>query len=145
ADLRRVTESMARAATRAGVRVVTGDTKVVERGKADGCYITTAGIGVLDHDHHLSAGAARTGDAVLVSGPIGDHGVTVMLARGELDIDADVTSDTAPLHELCGALLEVAPDTRVLRDATRGGIATVLNEVATASRVAIVVDEADVP
>ncbi|GAB3980057.1 hydrogenase expression/formation protein HypE [Actinoallomurus acanthiterrae] len=144
-ELRRVTGSMARAAVRAGVRVVTGDTKVVQRGKADGCYITTAGIGVLERDLCLSAGAARPGDAVLVSGPIGDHGITVMLARGELDIDADLISDTAPLHELCASLLEAAPGTRVLRDATRGGVATVLNEVAAASEVAIVVDETAVP
>ncbi|WP_433187324.1 hydrogenase expression/formation protein HypE [Actinoallomurus sp. CA-150999] len=144
-ELRRVTGSMARAAACAGVRIVTGDTKVVQRGKADGCYVTTAGIGVLGHDLNLSAGSARPGDAVLVSGPIGDHGVTVMLARGELDIDADLTSDTAPLHELCAALLEAAPGTRVLRDATRGGVATVLNEVAAASEVAIVVDETAVP
>jgi hydrogenase expression/formation protein HypE len=144
-ELRRVAGSMARAAARAGVRVVTGDTKVVQRGKADGCYITTAGIGVLGRDLCLSAGGARPGDAVLVSGPIGDHGITVMLARGELDIDADLTSDTAPLHELCASLLEAAPGTRVLRDATRGGVATVLNEVAAASEVAIVVDETAVP
>jgi hydrogenase expression/formation protein HypE len=144
-DLRRVVASMAAAAARAGVQVVTGDTKVVQRGKGDGCYITTAGVGVLERDVSLSPAAARPGDVVLVSGPIGDHGVTVMLARGELDIAADVVSDTAPLHELSAALLDVAPDTRVLRDATRGGVATILNEVATASRVAVVVDEDAVP
>jgi hydrogenase expression/formation protein HypE len=144
-DLRRVVASMAAASARAGVQVVTGDTKVVQRGKGDGCYITTAGVGVLERDVSLSPAAARAGDVVLVSGPIGDHGVTVMLARGELDIAADVVSDTAPLHELSAALLDVAPDTRVLRDATRGGVATILNEVATASRVAVVVDEDAVP
>ncbi|WP_308206845.1 hydrogenase expression/formation protein HypE [Actinoallomurus rhizosphaericola] len=144
-DLRRVTGSMARAAARAGVQIVTGDTKVVQRGRADGCYITTAGIGVLAEDVRLSPEAARPGDAVLVSGPIGDHGVTVMLARGELDIDANLMSDTAPLHQLCALLLEAAPGTRVMRDATRGGVATVLAEIATASEVAIVVDEAAVP
>jgi hydrogenase expression/formation protein HypE len=144
-DLRRVVASMAAASARAGVQVVTGDTKVVQRGKGDGCYITTAGVGVLERDVSLSPAAARPGDVVLVSGPIGDHGVTVMLARGELDIAADVVSDTAPLHELSAALLDVAPDTRVLRDATRGGVATILNEVATASRVAVVVDEDAVP
>jgi hydrogenase expression/formation protein HypE len=144
-DLRRVVASMAAASARAGVQVVTGDTKVVQRGKGDGCYITTAGVGVLERDVSLSPAAARPGDVVLVSGPIGDHGVTVMLARGELDIAADVVSDTAPLHELSAELLDVAPDTRVLRDATRGGVATILNEVATASRVAVVVDEDAVP
>jgi hydrogenase expression/formation protein HypE len=144
-DLRRVVASMAAAAARAGVQVVTGDTKVVQRGKGDGCYITTAGVGVLERDVSLSPAAARPGDVVLVSGPIGDHGVTVMLARGELDIAADLVSDTAPLHELSAALLDVAPDARVLRDATRGGVATILNEVATASRVAVVVDEDAVP
>jgi hydrogenase expression/formation protein HypE len=144
-DLRRVVASMAAASARAGVQVVTGDTKVVQRGKGDGCYITTAGVGVLERDVSLSPAAARPGDVVLVSGPIGDHGVTVMLARGELDIAADLVSDTAPLHELSAALLDVAPDARVLRDATRGGVATILNEVATASRVAVVVDEDAVP
>ena len=144
-DLRRVVASMARAAERAGVQVVTGDTKVVQRGKADGCYITTAGIGVREGGPRLSAAAVRPGDAVLVSGPIGDHGVTVLLARGDLDIDAELVSDTAPLHEPCAALLAAAPGTRMLRDATRGGVATVLGEVAAAAEVAIVVDEAAVP
>lgn len=144
-DLRRVVASMAAAARRAGVQIVTGDTKVVQRGKGDGCYITTAGIGVLERPVSLRPDAARPGDVVLVSGPIGDHGVTVMLARGELDIIADVESDTAPLHELAAALLDAAPDTRLLRDATRGGVATILNEVASASGVAVVVDEDSVP
>ncbi|GAA0354787.1 hydrogenase expression/formation protein HypE [Actinoallomurus spadix] len=144
-DLRRVVDSMARAAARAGVQVVAGDTKVVQRGRADGCYITTAGLGVLTADVELSPENVRPGDAVLVSGPIGDHGITVMLARGELDIDADLASDTAPLHELCALLLKAAPGTRVMRDATRGGVATVLAEIATASEVAIVVDEAALP
>jgi hydrogenase expression/formation protein HypE len=144
-NLRRVVASMAAAARRAGVQIVTGDTKVVQRGKGDGCYINTAGIGLLERPVALHPAAARPGDVVLVSGPIGDHGVTVMLARGELDIIADVVSDTAPLHELAGALLDAAPATRLLRDATRGGVATVLNEVAGASRTAVVLDEAQVP
>ena len=127
---------MADAAARAGVQIVTGDTKVVERGKADGCYITTAGVGLLDRPVMLSAAAAQPGDAVLVSGPIGDHGITVMLARGELDIEADIVSDTAPLHELTAALLDAVPEgVRLLRDATRGGVATICNEVAVASQV----------
>ncbi|HEY2203707.1 MAG TPA: hydrogenase expression/formation protein HypE [Pseudonocardia sp.] len=145
ADLRRVVASMAAAAERAGVQVVTGDTKVVQRGKGDGCYINTAGIGVRERPVELAAANARPGDLVLVSGPIGDHGVTVLLARGELDIAADIVSDTAPLHDLAAALLDAAPDTRLLRDATRGGVATILNEVAAASGTAVVVDEDAVP
>ena len=146
ADLQRIVRSMAAAAERAGVQIVTGDTKVVERGKADGCYINTAGVGLLERPITLSAAAARPGDVVLVSGPIGDHGVTVMLARGELDISADIVSDTAPLHEIIARLLDAAPDgVRMLRDATRGGVATICNEVAVASQVAVVLDEAAVP
>jgi hydrogenase expression/formation protein HypE len=145
-ELTRIVASMAAAAERAGVAIVTGDTKVVERGKADGLYINTAGVGVLERPITLGAEKARPGDAVLVSGPIGDHGITVMLARGELDIESDVTSDTAPLHELAAALLDAGGDgVRCLRDATRGGVATILNEVARASEVAVVVDEAAVP
>jgi hydrogenase expression/formation protein HypE len=145
ADLRRVAASMAAAAARAGVQIVTGDTKVVQRGRADGCYVNTAGIGVLDRPATLSPTGVRSGDAVIVSGPIGEHGVTVMLARGELDIEADVSSDTAPLHELVAALLDAVPGVRMLRDATRGGVATVLNEVAQAAGVGVVLDEAAVP
>jgi hydrogenase expression/formation protein HypE len=145
-DLQRIVASMAAAAERAGVQVVTGDTKVVERGKADGCYINTAGVGMLERPVTLSAAAARPGDVVLVSGPIGDHGVTVMLARGELDISADLTSDTAPLHEIAAGLLDAAGDgVRLLRDATRGGVATICNEVAAAAQVAVVLDESAVP
>ncbi|WP_223838370.1 hydrogenase expression/formation protein HypE [Saccharopolyspora pogona] len=145
ADLTRIVESMSKAALAAGVRVVTGDTKVVEKGKADGCYINTSGVGVLRTDHRLGVNTVRPGDAVLVSGPIGDHGVTVMLARGELDIDSDVVSDTAPVHQLVADLLAAVPDVRALRDATRGGVATILNEIARAAQVAVVVDEAEVP
>ncbi|OLT17042.1 hydrogenase expression/formation protein HypE [Actinomadura sp. CNU-125] len=149
-DLRRIVASMADAAARAGVSVVTGDTKVVERGKADGCFITTSGIGVLDgaalDGAALGASAVRPGDAVLVSGPIGDHGVTVMLARGELDFEADLTSDTAALHGITAALLDAVPGgVRMMRDATRGGVATVLNEIAQASGLGVVLDEAAVP
>ncbi|MEN3265334.1 hydrogenase expression/formation protein HypE [Pseudonocardia sp.] len=146
ADLQRIVASMAAAAEAAGVQIVTGDTKVVERGKADGCYINTAGVGVLERPVVLSAAAAQPGDVVLVSGPIGDHGVTVMLARGELDISADIVSDTAPLHEITAGLLDAAGDgVRLLRDATRGGVATICNEVAGASQVAVVLDEAALP
>ena len=145
ADLQRIADSMAVAAAVAGVQIVTGDTKVVERGQCDGVYINTSGIGVIERDITLGAGSVRPGDAVLVSGPIGDHGVTVMLARGELDIESDIESDTAPLAELIGVLLDATSGVRVMRDATRGGVATILNEVARASNVAIVVDERAVP
>jgi len=145
ADLTRIVASMQAAAERAGVQVVTGDTKVVEKGKADGCYITTAGVGVLRDDRRLGVAAARPGDVVLVSGPIGDHGVTIMLARGGLDLEADVQSDTAPLNGLVADLLAAAPGLRAMRDATRGGVATILNEIAAAAGVGVVVSEDDIP
>jgi hydrogenase expression/formation protein HypE len=145
ADLRRIASSMAGAAARAGVDVVTGDTKVVERGKADGCYITTAGVGVIERPVRLAAANARPGDAVIVSGPIGDHGVTILLARGELELESDLGSDTAALAGLVATLLDAAPGVRCLRDATRGGVATIANEVASAAGVAVVLDEAAVP
>jgi hydrogenase expression/formation protein HypE len=145
ADLERIVASMAEAARAAGVQIVTGDTKVVQKGKADGCYINTAGVGVVRGSTTLGATTVRPGDAVIVSGPIGEHGVTVMLARGELDISADLISDTAPLHRLTADLLAAAPGVRAMRDATRGGVATILNEVARAAEVAVVVDEASIP
>jgi hydrogenase expression/formation protein HypE len=145
ADLTRIVASMRAAAQRAGVQIVTGDTKVVERGKADGCYINTAGLGVITREAALGVATARPGDAILVSGPIGDHGVTIMLARGELDIEADVTSDTAPLNGLISDLLDQVPGVRALRDATRGGVATILNEIATAAGVGVLVTEEDIP
>jgi hydrogenase expression/formation protein HypE len=145
ADLERIVGSMAAAAERAGVQVVTGDTKVVQRGKADGCYVNTAGVGVIERPVELGVAAARPGDAVIVSGPIGEHGITVMLARGELDIESEVESDTAPLNGLVERLLDAAPGVRGLRDATRGGVATICNEVARAAGVAVVVDEDSVP
>jgi len=146
-DLTSVVSAMARAARRVGVAVVTGDTKVVEQGKGDGCYVNTSGIGLVDpRATAISASAARPGDRVLVSGRIGDHGTAVMLARGELGISADIASDTAPLNGLVAALLDaIGPNVHVLRDATRGGVATVLNEVATASAVAIVLAEEALP
>ncbi|HWC37136.1 MAG TPA: hydrogenase expression/formation protein HypE [Acidimicrobiales bacterium] len=144
-ELERIVGSMRDAAAAAEVIVVTGDTKVVERGKADGCYINTAGIGVIRHQARLGAAEARPGDAVIVSGPIGDHGVTIMLARGELDIECEVSSDTAPLHGLVDRLLRATDGVHALRDATRGGVATVLNEMARASNAAVVIDEATLP
>lgn len=145
ADLIRIVDSMKAAADAAGVAIVTGDTKVVQRGKADGCYVNTAGVGVLSYPGSLGVATVRPGDVVLVSGPIGEHGVTVMLARGELDIEADLVSDTAPLHGLVADLLAATPGVRAMRDATRGGVATILNEVARAANVAVVVDEDAVP
>jgi hydrogenase expression/formation protein HypE len=145
ADLERIVASMAAAAERAGVQIVTGDTKVVQRGKADGCYVNTAGVGVIERPGELGVATARPGDAVIVSGPIGEHGITIMLARGELDIESEVTSDTAPLNGLVERLLDAAPGVRGLRDATRGGVATICNEVARAAGVAVVVDEEAVP
>ena len=145
ADLTRVVSSMRDAAARAGVSVVTGDTKVVQRGKADGCYINTAGVGLLSRSVSLGVAFARPGDAIIVSGPIGDHGVTIMLARGELDIEADVSSDTAALNGLVGSLLDAVPDVRAMRDATRGGVATILNEIARAAGVGVLVSEDDIP
>jgi hydrogenase expression/formation protein HypE len=145
ADLTRIVGSMQAAAQRAGVQVVTGDTKVVQKGKADGCYVNTAGVGVIERDVSLGVAHARPGDAILVSGPIGDHGITIMLARGELDIEADVVSDTAPLNGLVAALLAAAPGVRALRDATRGGVATILNEIAAAAGVGVLVTEDAIP
>ena len=145
ADLERIVASMAAAAERAGVQIVTGDTKVVQRGKADGCYVNTAGVGVIERPGELGVATARPGDAVIVSGPIGEHGITIMLARGELDIESEVTSDTAPLNGLVERLLDAAPGVRGLRDATRGGVATICNEVARAAGVAVVVNEEAVP
>jgi hydrogenase expression/formation protein HypE len=146
ADLERIVASMSAAAAAAGVTIATGDTKVVQRGKADGCYINTAGVGVLERPAELGAGRCRPGDAIIVSGPVGDHGITILLSRGELDIESDITSDTAALHGLVDTLLDAVPDgVRALRDATRGGVATILNEMAAASGVAAVVDEPAVP
>jgi hydrogenase expression/formation protein HypE len=146
ADLQRIVASMRAAADAAGVQVVTGDTKVVQRGKADGCYINTAGVGVIPDGLDLGVANAKPGDAVLVSGPIGDHGITVMLARGELDIDTDLTSDTAAVNGLVADLLAAVPGgVRAMRDATRGGVATILNEVAKAADVGVVVAEDDIP
>jgi hydrogenase expression/formation protein HypE len=146
ADLERIVASMARAAEGAGVEIVTGDTKVVQRGKADGCYVNTAGVGVMERPIEVGAARVRPGDAVLVSGPIGDHGMTIMLARGELDLEADMVSDTAPLNGLVNVLLDAVPEgVHAMRDATRGGVATVLNEMARSADVAVVLDEGSVP
>lgn len=143
--LRRVVASVQSAADAAGVAVVTGDTKVVPRGKADGLFITTSGVGVVPRSVQLSAARAQPGDVVLLSGPIGDHGIAVMLAREALEIEADIKSDSAALHGMAAAVLAAAPGVRCLKDPTRGGVATSLNEIAQASGVAIAIDEARVP
>jgi hydrogenase expression/formation protein HypE len=145
ADLNRVAESMRDAAAAAGVHIVTGDTKVVQKGKADGCYINTAGVGLIERDVSLGVAHAQPGDAIIVSGPIGDHGITIMLARGELDIEADICSDTAPLNGLVAGLLDAVPGVRAMRDATRGGVATILNEIARAADVGVLVSEDEIP
>ncbi len=145
AELTAVAADMAEAAAAAGVSIVTGDTKVVDKGAADGLYITTAGVGLIPAGRRLGPDLVRPGDAVLVSGTLGDHGIAVMLARGDLDLEADVSSDTAPLGELVEVLLGAAPDTRWLRDPTRGGLGTVCNELAADADVAVVLQEAALP
>jgi len=145
-ELRAEVEAIAAAAEAAGVEIVAGDTKVVERGHCDSMYITTTGIGQIDPRASLSPAALRPGDKVLVSGPIGEHGTAIMLARDEFALDADIESDTQPLWPAADALLAAAGEgLRCMRDATRGGVATVLNELARASGVAIVAREGDVP
>ena len=145
-ELRAEVEAIAAAADAAGVEVVAGDTKVVERGHADKMYVCTTGVGRLDDRATLGTGTIEPGDRILVSGPIGDHGTAIMLARDEFELDADVTSDTAPLWDAADALLGAAGESlRCMRDATRGGVASALNELARASGVSISVREADVP
>ena len=142
--LRAEVEAIAQAAREADVEVVAGDTKVVERGHADGMYITTTGVGAPDPRAQL--GPLRPGDKILLSGSIGEHGTAIMLARGEFELEASVQSDTRSLWPTADALLDAAgPDLRAMRDATRGGVASVLNELARASRVAMVVYERNVP
>lgn len=143
--LRAEVDAMARAARTAGVDVAAGDTKVVERGHADSMYVCTTGIGRRDPRARLSPASLRPGDRVLLSGSIGEHGMAIMLARGEFDLDSEIVSDTRPLWRAADALLELGGRVRCMRDATRGGVATVLNELAIASGVTIVVHEERVP
>ncbi len=145
ADLQRIAASMGAAARAAGVAVVTGDTKVVERGKADGLYVNTAGIGVLERNIDLSTEAVRAGDQVIVSGTIGDHGMAVMIARGDLELEVDLESDSAPLAGITATLLDATDGVRCLRDPTRGGLATVLAELALTTELPIAIDEAALP
>ncbi|HWF58478.1 MAG TPA: hydrogenase expression/formation protein HypE [Candidatus Dormibacteraeota bacterium] len=144
--LRRVVTSMRRAADAAGISVVTGDTKVVPRGKADQLFITTTGVGLVAVPGRLGIGRIVAGDAVLLSGAMGDHGATVMLARGDVDLEADaLRSDTMALHGLTGAMLDSGVDVHFMRDATRGGVATVLNEIAQQAGLAVAIDEDALP
>jgi hydrogenase expression/formation protein HypE len=143
--LREIVADMAHAAAAAGVDIVAGDTKVVDRGAADGMYISTSGVGIVPAGRDMSPTRVAAGDAVLVSGTIGDHGTAVMLARGDLALDADIVSDTAPLHELTARLFSAAPSTRWLRDATRGGVGTICNELARAADLTVVLEEAALP
>ena len=144
-ELRSVVADMACAAEAAGVEIVTGDTKVVGRGAADGLYITTAGVGVVPAGRHLGPELVSAGDVILSSGTIADHGMAVMLARGDVALEADLRSDTAPLGSLVADLLDAAPSTRWLRDPTRGGVGTVCNELARSTDLAVVLDEASLP
>lgn len=145
ADLERIVISMARAAADAGVPVVTGDTKVVEHGKADGIFITTTGVGVVPSDVEISGDRARPGDAVLISGTIGDHGVTIMSSRENLEFETSIESDSAALHGLVADMVAAVPEIHCLRDPTRGGIATTLNELARQSGAGIVLREDAIP
>jgi hydrogenase expression/formation protein HypE len=144
-DLGMIVESMARAAKAAGVTLVTGDTKVVDRGHGDGIFINTTGVGILADGIEIGPGRVRPGDAVLVSGTIGDHGMAIMSVRENLAFETSLESDTAPLNHMIAALIAAGIDVRALRDPTRGGLASTLSEIATASGVGILVDEVDVP
>jgi hydrogenase expression/formation protein HypE len=145
ADLKRIVESMAAASRAAGVPVVTGDTKVVERGKGDGVFITTTGFGAVREGVTVAGDRIRPGDRVLVSGTLGDHGVAIMSRRENLTFETTIESDTAALHGLVAAMLDAAPGLRALRDPTRGGLATTLNELARQSGCGIVIDERRIP
>jgi hydrogenase expression/formation protein HypE len=143
--LEKVVESMQASAAEAGVQIIAGDTKVVERGKADGLYINTAGIGLIEKGVEIGGARAKPGDVVLLSGPIGDHGIAVLAARNELGLETAVQSDVAPLNHMVSAMLRVSDNVHVLRDPTRGGVASTLNEIARQSAVSIVLREQDIP
>ena len=145
ADLRRVVESARQAAERAGVRIVTGDTKVVGRGSGDKIFVNTSGIGIVPPGVDLSSRNVRPGDVVLLSGPIGDHGVAILSQREGLTFAGEIASDTAPLHELVAAALAASPRIHAMRDPTRGGVAATLVEIASRQRVGIEVDERAIP
>ena len=144
-DLKRVAASMRQACDEAGVTLVTGDTKVVDRGKGDQIFITTSGIGVVPHGRTLSASSCRPGDRILVSGTIGDHGIAIMSVREGLEFETRLESDTASLASLTNVMLEACPDIRCMRDPTRGGVSSALHEIAAASGVGVKLDEASIP
>lgn len=145
ADLQRIVASMAQAAQIAKVPIITGDTKVVERGKGDGVFITTTGVGVVPEGIHIAASRAQPGDAILVSGSLGEHGLAVLVQRENLRFDAPIQSDTAALHELVAAMVAAVPDIHCLRDPTRGGLATTLNEIAQQAGVGMRLQETAIP
>lgn len=145
ADLKRIADSMGRAAQEAGVAIVTGDTKVVERGKGDGVFISTTGVGVVAAGIDTSGNRARPGDVILVSGSIGEHGVAILSQRESLEFETQIRSDSAALHTLVACMLAAVPGLHVLRDPTRGGLATTLNEIAGQSGVGMLLDEAAIP
>ena len=144
-SLEKIIRSMADTAMEAGVPIIAGDTKVVEKGKADGIFITTTGIARVVGDTHIGGACAKPGDAVLISGTLGDHGIAVLSARGELGLEAEIRSDVAPLNDLIQKILEVSAEVHVLRDPTRGGLATTLNEIAVQSQVGITLHENLIP
>jgi hydrogenase expression/formation protein HypE len=144
-DLARIAASMRAACAAAGVALVTGDTKVVDRGKGDGVFVTTTGLGLVPDGRRLSVHNALPGDRILVSGTLGDHGIAILSVREGLEFETVLESDTAPLHTLTEAILAACPETRCMRDPTRGGLSSALNELAAASGVGVVLDEAAVP
>ncbi len=145
ADLDRIVASMARAATEAGVPIVTGDTKVVEKGKGDGVFITTTGLGVVPDGVTVSADRAKPGQAILLSGTLGDHGVAILSKRENLEFETEIQSDSAALHGIVSDMIDAVPDIAVLRDPTRGGLAATLNEIARTANVGMMLDEASIP
>jgi hydrogenase expression/formation protein HypE len=143
--LRRAVDSLHHAAADAGVEVITGDTKVVEKGKGDGLFINTTGIGVVPDGVSLSSDQARPGDTILLSGPLGDHGIAILAQREGLEFESEIRSDSAPLHRLVAVLLAATPAVRCMRDPTRGGLSSALNEIAARSGVGMVLDERTIP
>ncbi|MEK6736401.1 MAG: hydrogenase expression/formation protein HypE [Pseudomonadota bacterium] len=145
ADLKRIVDAMAQAAQAAGVPIITGDTKVVERGSGDGVFITTTGIGMVPEGIHISGENAKSGDKILLSGTMGDHGIAVMSLRENLSFHTHIESDSASLHDLVATMIAAVPDIHVLRDPTRGGVATALNEIAHQSAVGMMLYEKKLP
>jgi hydrogenase expression/formation protein HypE len=143
--LEKIVDSMAAACQEADVKIVAGDTKVVEKGSADGVFINTAGIGVISENRQIGGQFAKPGDAVLISGTVGDHGIAILQARGNLGFNSQIQSDVAPLNHMIAELLEQVPEVHVLRDPTRGGLATTIKEIACQSQVSIVLDEESIP